>query len=339
MATRTRRAGGVVAGLRVIQRELHEAREGHRAGGADLIRRSVRRAAGRSPAAAAPGSSSSTRRRPSRYGRGRPTAEPVTPAIPARDAARVPRGCAHRGRSARHAPMRRGSAAAAMGRRIRSARRRSDANRSSELGQVASSGPWRWARRTRRIDDRAVGQPADEDPDLRRTVSIEEQPEHGCGRPRRRLVLARIVGECGRRTEPALLDERADAARRALLQLQEPGRREPAGHEELPPRVVERAAASCVERLGRPREVVRHRSSQASRAACGHCGCRRSSSRSSGESMSSPSRARSGSSSTATSADRLQPAREGIVGGQVRDAARGSTRPRSRRRPTSTDCS
>ena len=102
--------------------------------------------------------------------------------------------------------------AASHGSATRSGRRRSLANRSSAGGQPRSSGPSRWASRTRRVDEGAVRQGGQQRAERARAVALEQQPEDAPGRPpvgppeqRRR----------GRGPQAALLDQRAGPAARA----------------------------------------------------------------------------------------------------------------------------
>ena len=143
VAARPRRLGPVVAAVRVVQREVHEAGERDRAGPGDLVadprderRRPGRRRRGRA-ARRDGGPVSAPRRRPiAPRPSSRRTPGPTSVCPPSRIGI---------GRLPRRPP----SGSAATGRRSGRASSRSEANRSSAAGQAASSAPSRWASSTR----------------------------------------------------------------------------------------------------------------------------------------------------------------------------------------------
>ena len=156
---------------------------------------------------------------------------------------------------------------------MRSWSSRSDAKRSSAVGQRRSSAPSRWASSTAGIDDGGVGESGEGRSQRRRPVLVQEHAQHRGGRA--------LAGDG--RAQATLLDERARARGGPAFEPSQRGRRRAAGHEQLLPGV-----------RGDGRGSASSRDSTRARSSAPRPPAHRppSSTRSSGPSMSTPSRQR-----------------------------------------------
>ena len=275
-------AGAVVAAVRVVQGELHEPRERHRAVARGSRRGSGRRA--RRPRRRRSRSVGGSRRSPARR-------SSITAVSSRRPAEREPQARADqrvtteqdRDRGVRgRARQRR----AATDRRSRSGSSRSEAKRSSADGQRCSSAPSRWASRTRRVDEGGVAEARQVRP---RATPV--RPDRA-GAARGRYAARRWPG--GARAHARVPRRGPASARRRPLQ---PAQR--------PAATSARRRATSARGVG---DDARGRREPRSRRARGRAAVRPpdhgspSSTRSSGPSMSTPSRQRRRRSATGTPA-------------------------------------